>query len=574
MIKFKIEGNTSKKSSYANIGVDIDPNTEYHTHADFDVESVVDSTGHTSIFRISGIPIAMIKHDGNTECRSSKPIDTFKLLETDSTGNTKQFDVVTVARNGVTVHANGVYKDLGLLEGIGDIIWDECYDKHPIYNGMEYTAEIDGNSFDNPFLKDMRFKTLPDVTTKAVRSKYEGINTQKIIVGNYDVVAKVENGEIVNMNFPRINQCIDISNSGDDSFGSTVVKVNHKINNIRQSKLVAHVAYVTRTGIVVESLADGNDEYEIAIGKKAVKLVLSILKSSDYMSTWIVKGAHNYDHINVYYITLNQSNYEDVKEYFYISDHSSFWALYRADLREGEPVPIKITLENLKVDETDKYTYMTTYYDDFGDILFEKTIVDGLNESHYTETAKNYKLVCDVEHTKDESKYTIAIDRETGGCGSIAGIIERLADIAKYGADKYIDALEAVIGHNSNGYFQPINMYRYLTKIETICKNPRDALRWKYTLFNPKRNNQCIDIDLLLSPGDILGLARLALWYEGDNEHGICEEYKLLEKIEWNSFMLPMDFKYEEKRPKRERRPYNKRHASNACEAMAMDVDD
>ena len=568
MIKFEIEGTTNKESSYATIGVDIDPNTEHHTHADFDVQS----TDHTSVFRISGMPIAMINHDVNKEYRSSKPTDTFKLLGTDSTGNTKQFDVVTVARNGVTVHANGVYKDLGFLEGIGDTIWDECYDKHPVHNGMEYTAEMDGNSFNNPFLEYKRLKTLPDVKAKVVRSKYEGINTQKIIVGNYDIVARVEDGEIVNMNFPRINQCIDISDSGDDSFGSTVVKVNHKITDIRQSKLVANVAYVTGTGIVVEPLADGNDEYEIAIGKKAVKLVLSILKSSDYMSTWIAKGAHNYDHINVYYITLNQSNYEDVKEYFYISDHSSFWALYRADLREGEPVPIKITLENLKVNKTDKYTYMTTYYDDFGDILFEKTIVDGTDESHYTETTKNYKLVCDVKHMKDESKYTISINRETGGSAHIAAIIERLADIAKYGADKYVDALETIIEYNDNGYFQPINMYRYLTKIESICKNPQNALRWNYTLFNPKRSKQCIDIDLLLNPGDIFGLARLILWHRDVYEHGPCEEYKLLEKIEWNSFTLPSDFKYEEERPKRERSPY-RRHVSNACEAMIMDVD-
>ena len=568
MIKFEIKGTANKESSYATIGVDIDPNTEHHTHADFDVQS----TDHTSVFRISGIPIAMINHDVNKEYRSSKPTDTFKLLGTDSTGNTKQFDVITVARNGVTVHANGMYKNLGFLEGIGDTILDECYDKHPVYNGMEYTAEIDANSFNNPFLEYKRFKTLPDVRTKAVRSKYEGINTQKIIVGNYDVVARVEDGEIVNMNFPRINQCIDISNSGDDSFGSTVVKVNHKISDIRQSKLVAHVAYVTGTGIVVESLADGNDEYEIAIGKKASELVVSILKSSDYMSAWIAKGAHNYDHINVYYITLDQSNYEDVKEYFYISDHSSFWALYKADLKEdGEPVPIKITIENLKVNEGDKYTYMNTYYDDFGDIVFEKTIVDGTNESHYTETTKNYKLVCDVERTKDESKYTIAINRETGGSGHIADMIERLADIAKYGSDKYIDALETIIEYNDNGYFQPINMYRYLTKTESICRNPQNALRWNYTLFNPKRNNQCIDTDLLLNPGDIFGLARLILWYKGVNEHGPCEEYKLLEKIEWNSFMLPSDFKCEEE-PKRERRPYRK-HVSNACEAMAMDVD-
>jgi hypothetical protein len=555
MIKFEIEGtaNSKNNTSTAKIEVDTDYNVEkYNKHYTFDFSADAEKSNFSY-----GKTMAVIRHRSNNGpyFTSSEEFSIFD--ERDGYKSLLNIEVP-----GVTLLPNSKdNKKLGMVRGIGDFTLDRsCYASKRTKVGMKYTCRL--TDYNNPFLEDVKFDLLPMIDSIALPPfKYEGFKRQIVSIGTIGncrakLCAEFENNEMVSLKFDTLQSYkIDVSNSGDDAFGSTIIKVNNDIKFIRQSKIIARIVNNDGT-IATESLADGNDVYECAIAEKAEKLVNAILESDENLKAIFEKA---YD-VDIYHIELNSRT---KKDYFYITDHTSVWAVYRTDLTTMRgPVPLYIAYENT----SDCYEYSCTYYNDNSIPIYKKTITDYSQQySVYTEETTDYKVTCTVNTDGDDTKYYATITRNTGGSGYLRTLIEKFVDIFKYGVREYYKAIESIVRYNHAGQHEPLNMYRYLRKIESICKDPVSAMRWA-SIFTPRDSLELIDIDLLTDPSNTMKWAKLMLlrnieWsISGDSK--VRDELEILDRVAWSDFLLPDNFEVDDN-------VYAA--ASNSCEAMYLD---
>ena len=561
MIEIKIEGRTDGTTANATIAVDLDPNMkEYHEHYDFEF-SVDSSDPNKSTFCYKGEPLFDIRR---LNINSSEELN---LYDKNNEGKTTR--LVETRTSGTTILPDSCSKFSKKLEVLNRIkgykIKRNCYVESPFHNGKRFKCILTNDN--NPFLKDVEFKLLPEISSEVIPSKYEGVNHQLISVDRR-IVAEVENHEIVGFKFLKLGKNIEVSHSGDDAFGSTIVKTNGKIEAIHQSKQVGYITTDGDGGILYKTLADGNDEYEYSISESAKKLTESIAKHDEEMKNAMQRAVNvtGYD-VNVYYIKGDQTSINS-KQYFYFTDHSSIWSLYRYDMKNDAPQPLKITYENLKEYGADHYSYKRTYFGHSGEYIYSQSVEDYSDYSIYTIETEDFKVFCRVDKCHDDGneKYTVKITRHTGGSGYLSSIIKRFDAIHTYGSNKYIRAIESLIAYNHPGDNEPAGMYRYLKMIEDICKNPHDAMRhsWSNTFVDTENTLGIVDIDLLLNPGDTISWAKLILWAEERYKtDSASKELLLLNRIIWDDFMLPSSMKYE----KEERRA----SFSNSCEAMYME---
>ena len=549
MIKFEIEGTTNKKNntSTAKIEVDTDYNVEkYNKHYTFDFSADAEKSNFSY-----GKTMAVIRHRSNNGpyFTSSEEFSIFD--ERDGYKSLLNIEVP-----GVTLLPNSKdNKKLGMVRGIGDFTLDRsCYASKRTKVGMKYTCRLTDN--DNPFLESVKFDLLPMIDSIALPPfKYEGLKRQIVDIGNCHakVCAEFENNEMVSLKFDILQSYkIDVSNSGDDAFGSTIIEVNNDIKFIRQSAIIARIINNDGT-IATESLADGNDVYERAIAEKAEKLVNAILESDENLKAIFEKA---YD-VDIYHVKISSRMKQD---YFYITDHTSVWAVYRTDLTPMHgPVPLYIAYENT----SDLYEYSCTYYNYNSIPIYKKTITDYSQQySVYTEETTDYKATCTVNTDGDDTKYHATITRNTGGSGYLRTLIEKFVDIFKYGVGEYYKAIESIVRYNHAGQHEPLNMYRYLRKIESICKDPVSAMRWVSTFTN-RDSLELIDIDLLTDPSNTIKWAKLMLLRNAEwSDSKIRDELEILDRVAWSDFLLPDNFEVD-----------NNVYAaaSNSCEAMYLD---
>ena len=532
MIEIKIEGRTDGTTANATIAVDLDPNMkEYHEHYDFEFN--VDSSDHNkSIFCYKGEPLFNIRR---LNLKSSEELN---LYDKNNEGKTTR--LVETRTSGTTIlpdSCSKFSKKLELLNRIkGYKIKRNCYVESPFHNGKRFKCILTNDN--NPFLKDVEFKLLPEISSEVIPSKYEGVNHQLISVDRR-IVAEVENHEIVGLKFLKLGKNIEVSHSGDDAFGSTIVKTNGKIEAIHQSKQVGYITTDGDGGILYKTLADGNDEYEYSISESAKKLTESIAKHDEEMKNAMQRAVNvtGYD-VNVYHIKGDQTSINS-KQYFYFTDHSSIWALYRYDMKNDAPQPLKITYENLEEYGADHYSYKRTYFGRHsGEYIYSQSVEDYSDYSIYTIETEDFKVFCRVDkcHDGGNEKYTVKITRHTGGSGYLSSIIKRFDAIHTYGSNKYIRAIESLIAYNHSGDNEPAGMYRYLKMIEDVCKNPHDAMRhsWSNTFVDTENTLGIVDIDLLLNPGDTISWAKLILWAEERYKTDSAgKELLLLNRIIW-----------------------------------------
>ena len=601
MIEIKIEGRTDGTTANATIAVDLDPNMkEYHEHYNF--EFSIDSLDpNRSTFWYKCEPLFNIRHSTSTSPLSK----TEELNLYDRNHEGKITRLVETRMSGTTILPDNHSKFSKKLKNPNRIkgykIKRNCYTESSFSNGKRFKCILTNDN--NPFLKYVEFKLLPEISSEVVPSRYEGINHQLISVDR-SIIAEVENHEIVGLKFLKLGKHVEVSHSGDDAFGSTIVKNNGKIIAIHQSKQIGYITTNGNGGASYKTLADGNDEYEFAISGKAMKLTWSIMKHDEEMKNAIERAVNvaGYD-VNIYHIKGDQSNMP-TKEYFYLTNHSSIWALYRAETRFDKKLndyvaqPIKIAYENLKECGADHYSYKRTYFGHCGEHVYSQIVEDDSDYTRYTIETEDFKVFCRIDNPLliGDRKYIVKITRNTGGSGYLSSIIKRFDAIHTHGSNNYIRAIESLISHNHPGESEPLGIFRYLKMIEDICKNPHDAMRhsWSSTFVDTANTLGIVDIDLLLNPGDTISWAKLILWaeerYKSDPSH---EELTLLDRIVWEDFMLPSSMEY-----KKEERRYTGAKlsddtvfeesgkddddkvdvdedeiptASNACEAMYMD---
>lgn len=593
MIEIRIEGQTDGTTANANIAVDLDPKMEKH-HKHYDFEFNIDSLDpKTSMFLYKNKPLFGIKYVSESYRSGYKELNLYNRSVEKSFFTLLRSNVF-----GTTILPDSKFSKKKNLFTNTIKLRNLSYDKHPFHNGVKYTCTLTDDN--NPFLKDVKFNLLPTIISELKPSKYTGINCQTIEVGNRDIIAEAEGSEIVSLNFCKLGIMVEVSHSGDDAFGSTIVRKNGKIEAIHQSKQVGYITWVD-DWLTFKTTADGNDEVEYRISNKAEAITDAILKHDDVMKNAMVKTTNEYGYdVNVYYIRGDQSGVKDVKEYFYITDHSSIWALYRADLevdlqsKERYAKPIKI-----EYDTTDpEHAYKCTYYNQCGDIMYEKTITERSDYSEYTIKTEDFNVFCKAENDKDldghHKKFTATITRNTGGCGFLRSMIERFDAMHEYGSNKYVRALESILKYDHIGENEPIIMCRYLELIEDICKDPHYTMEWSRTFFDTRNNINTMDIDLILNPGDTISWAKLILYLE--QRYKVIPDYdelKLLDRISWLDFMIPYDVKYAEAGKSdadtlehMHKEEFVERHedddkvdvdedeiptASNSCEAMYMD---
>lgn len=605
MIEIKIDGCICGEFAGASIDVNIDPNMkDYHKHCDFTF-STNSLERNKSKFYYNGELLAMIEHDPlGMPSEYFYIYDSLKSLGKDIGSDfiPPSYKLVETGLTGVTVLPDNKYsKRIGMVRGIGEYNLDSCWykDVESVPNGKRYRHKL--TNPDNPFLKDVEFTILPSIDTTILPPEHGKENRQMIDVGHGTIIATVEEYDITSLKFPRLNRSISIYNTGDISSGYTMIRHNDRIKEIQHSKKIGSMIEDTEGKLtLMTTLVDSYDEQERIIGENAKKFVDNVMKHDEEMKAAIEGAyrelAHN---IDVYYIK-SDLNVSEGHDYFYITDNRTFWGLYRTYVApnlvtDNAAIPINIVYEHLREDNHPTYySYKSKYYQ-YGNLIYSKSIIEENEHSEYIEETEDLKVVCKVEKSvdNDETKYSVSITRQTGGSGYLKDIIERFVDIYKYGADKYVQALESIIKYEHCGEFQPVSMYDYLRKIESVCKDPRSAMRWHNTFVNTRDSLKILDINLITEPSNIMNWAKVMLWYEGDNKHGICDEFKLLDRIPWSDFMFPINIKYDpkgwlnytevdkddtfeesgidEEDPKVDVDEDEIPTASNACEAMYMD---
>lgn len=596
MIEIKIEGRRDGTTANATIAVDLDPNMkEWHERYNF--EFSVDSLDtNKSTFWYKCEPLFNIKHS-NTDSPLYKT-EELNLYDRNHEGKTTR--LVETRMSGTTILPDSKFsKKLGNLNRIkGYKIKRNSYSEYPFNNGKRFKCVHTNNN--NPFLKDVEFKLLPDISSEVIPSKYEGVNHQLITVDR-NIVAEVENHEIVGLKFPfpKIGSNIEVSHSGNDAFGSTVVEKNGRIEAIQQSKQIGYITTDGVGGVLYKTLA--KDEYEYSISESAKKLTESIIKHDEEMKNAMQRAVNvtGFD-VGVYYIK-GDTGVKHTKQYFYFTDHSTIWALYRYDMKFDKklndyiPQPLKIEYENLKEYGADHYSYKRTYFNRYGEHTYSQIVEDRSDSdcSRYLIETEDFKVFCKtvLEEDGKNEKYIVRITRRTGGSGYLSSLIKRFDTIYTHDSNDYIKAIESLIEYDHPGDIEPVGIYRYLKMIEDVCKNPHDAMRhsWSNTFVDTENTLDIVDIDLILNPGDTISWAKIMLWAEERyKSESAYEELTLLDRIVWEDFMLPSSMEYDkyagayhsdittDKKSEEENDKVDVDEdeiptASNACEAMYMD---
>lgn len=581
MIEIKIEGRRDGTTANAAISVDLNPDMkEWHERYNF--EFSVDSLDpDRSTFWYKCEPLFNIRHR-NSDSPLSKT-EELNLYNRNDKGRTTR--LVETGMSGTTIlpdsHSKFSKKLKNPIRIKGYKIRKNCYTESSFSNGKRFKCILTNDS--NPFLKNVEFKLLPIISSEVLPSKYEGVNRQLISVDR-SIIAEVENNEIVGLKFPKLGKNIEVSHSGNDAFGSTIVKKNGKIEAVHHSKRVGYIVTNDDGRILYRSLADDNDEYEHSISESARKLTESIIKHDEEMKN-AIQRQRTVSIINVYYIKGDTGgNY--TKQYFYFTNDTSIWALYRYEMRFDKklddyiPQPLKIEYENAKEHGADHYSYKCTYFNRCGEHAYSRTVEKCSDYTKYTIETEDFRVYCKTVAEDDgkNEKYTVKITRNTGGSGYLSSLIKRFDDIYTHGSNNYIKAIESLIAYDHPGESEPIGIYRYLKMIEDICKDPHEAMghSWSSTFIDTTNTLDIVDIDLILHPGDTISWAKIILWveekYKSESAH---DELLLLDRIVWAYFMLPYDMKYdkvsEEYDDKVDVDEDEIPAASNACEAMYMD---
>lgn len=551
MIEIKIEGRRDGTTANATIAVDLDPNMkEWHERYNF--EFSVDSLDpNRSTFWYKCEPLFNIRHRN-----SDSPLyKTEELNLYDRTHEGKTTTLVETGMFGTTILPDNRSKFSKKLKNPisakGYKIRKNCYTGYPISNGKRFKCILTNES--NPFLKYVELKMLPDISSEVLPSKYEGVDRQLISVER-SIIAEVENNEIVGLKFPKLGKNIEVSHSGNNAFGSTIVRKNGKIEAVHHSKRVGYIITDDDGRILFKSLAEENDEYEHSISESARILTESIIKHDEEMK-YAIQRRRGVDVVNVYYIKGDTGG-NCTKQYFYFTNDTSIWALYRYDMRFDKelndyiPQPLKIEYENSKEHGADHYSYKCTYFNQRGEHSYSRTVEDCSDCTKYTIETEDFRVYCKTVPEDDgkNEKYTVKITRNTGGSGYLSSLIKRFDAIHTYGSNNYIKAIESLIAHDHSGESEPIGIFRYLKMIEDVCKNPHDAMRhsWSSTFIDTENTLDIVDIDLILHPGDTISWAKIILWVEERyNSEPARDELLLLDRIVWAYFMLPYDMKYD-----------------------------
>ncbi len=551
MIEIKIEGRRDETTANATISVDLDPNMkEWHERYNF--EFSVDSLDpNRSTFWYKCEPLFNIRHRN-----SDSPLyKTEELNLYDRTHEGKTTTLVETRMSGTTLLPDSKFsKKLGIINRIkGYKIRRNGYSEYPFSNGKRFKCVLTNSN--NPFLENVEFKLLPVISSEVVPSKYEGVNRQLISV-DHSIVAEVENHEIIGLKFLKLGKNIEVSHSGNDAFGSTIVKKNGKIEAVHHSKQIAYITTDGDGGILYKTLADDNDDYELSISESAKKLTESIVKHDEEMKDALQRAVNVVGcDVNVYYIKGDTGvNY--TKQYFYFTNDTSIWALYRYDMRFDKelndyiPQPLKIEYENAKECGADHYSYKRTYFNRCGEHAYSQFVEDRSDCSRYIIETEDFKVFCKTVAEDDgkNEKYIVKITRNTGGSGYLSSLIKRFDAIYTHGSNNYVKAIESLITYNHPGEKEPVGMYRYLKMIEDVCKNPHDAMRhsWSNTFVDIENTIDIVDIDLILKPADAISWAKIILWVEERYKpEPACEELTLLDRIVWDYFMLPYDMVYD-----------------------------
>lgn len=541
MVDIRIEGKTNGTTASASITTVLNSDMEKQERYDFEF-STFSLDPNQSTFWYESEPLLNIIHSPST----SPLFKTEELNLYDKNDKEKKTRLVETGMSGVTILPDSKFsKKLGLIKGIrGFDIDKNSYKESCITNGKRFTSTIPADD-NNPFLEYVEFKLLPNITSEMIPSKYEGVNHQLISVDS-SIIVEVENNEIIGIDFPKLGKNIKVSHSGDDAFGSTVVKLNGKIVSIHQSKQIGYVTTDGNGSVVYKTLADGNDEYEYMVSKWANKLTDSIIKYDDEMKNALERSINimGYD-VNVYLIKCDPIGTNRTNEYFYFTDHSSVWALYKSEMKFDKKLNSSVAQPLKKVYEEsndDQYKYKCTYY--YGNYTYSKSIEETCDSSRYIIDTRNIKVDCKVDKpdSNGERKYVIDITRQTGGSAYLMDTIRRFDAIHKHGSNNYINAIETLIKYNHYGYIEPaMMMHRYLKTIEDICKNP-DIMKWS-NIFN--NTLDITDINLFINPGDTISWAKIILQDRGEYFDTAQDELSLLDRIVWSSFMLPSDMKYD-----------------------------
>ena len=570
MIEIKIEGRTDGTTANATIAVDLDPNMkEWHERYNF--EFSVDSLDtDRSVFWYKCEPLFNIRHRN-----SDSPLyKTEELNLYDRNNKEKTTRLVETGMFGTTIlpdnHSKFSKKSKNPIRLKGYKIRKNCYTReYPVTNGKRFKCILTNES--NPFLKYVELKMLPDISAEVLPSQYEGVDHQSISVER-TIIADVENNEIVGLRFPKLGKNIEVSHSG----GYIVTNDDGKI--------------------LYNSLAEKNDEYEQSISESVRMLTESIIRHDEEMMK-AMQTAVNV--VNVYYIKGDTGgNY--TKQYFYFTNDTSIWALYRYEMKFDKELndyiaqPLKIAYENAKEHGADHYSYKCTYFNQSGEHTYSKTIEDFPDCSKYTIETEDFKVYCKTVPEDDgkNTKYTVKITRNTGGSGYLSSLIKRFDAMYTCGSDNYVKAIESLIAYDHSGESEPIGIFRYLKIIEDVCKDPHDAMRhsWSSTFIDTENTLSIVDIDLILNPGDAISWAKIILWVEEKyKSEPACDELLLLDRIVWTYFMLPSSMKYdkyagayqsdttsdevseEDDDDKVDVDVDEIPTASNACEAMSMD---
>lgn len=571
MIEIKIEGRRDGTTANADISVDLDPNMkEWHERYNF--EFSVDSLDpNRSTFWYKCEPLFNIRHRN-----SDSPLyktEELNLYDMNDKGKTTR--LVETGMSGTTIlpdnHSKFSKKLKNPIRIKGYKIRKNCYAESSFTNGKRFKSILTNDS--NPFLKYVEFRLLPDISSEVLPSKYEGVNRQLISVDR-SIIAEVENHEIVGLKFPKLGKNIEVSHSGNNAFGSTVVKKNGKIEAVHHSKRVGYIVIDDDGRILYKSLADDNNEYEHSISESARKLTESIIKHDEEMKN-AIQRQRAVSVINVYYIKGDTGgNY--TKQYFYFTNDSSIWALYRYDMRFDKKLddyiaqPLKIEYENSKEHGADHHSYKCTYFNQSGEHSYSRTVEDCSDCTKYTIETEDFRVYCKTVPEDDgkNEKYTVKITRNTGGSGYLSSLIKRFDAIHTHGSNNYIKAIESLIAYDHPGESEPIGIYRYLKMIEDVCKDPHDAMRysWSSTFIDTTNTLDIVDIGLILHPGDTISWAKIILWVEEkyNSEHA-RDELLLLDRIVWAYFMLPYDMEYDK---------YAGAYQSDAVDEVSEEDDD
>ena len=596
MIEIKIEGRTDGTTANATIAVDLDPNMkEWHERYNF--EFSVDSLDpDRSVFWYKCEPLFNIRHRN-----SDSPLyKTEELNLYDRLVKGKTTRLVETGMFGTTIlpdnHSKFSKKLKNPIRLKGYKIRKNCYTReYPVTNGKRFKCILTNDT--NPFLKYVELKMLPDISAEVLPSQYEGVDHQSISVER-TIIADVENNEIVGLKFPKLGKNIEVSHSGNNAFGSTIVRKNGKIEAAHHSKRVGYIVTNNDGRILYQSLAE--DEYEHSISESARMLTESIIRHDEEMMK-AMQRQRAVNVVNVYYIKGDTGgNY--TKQYFYFTNDTSIWALYRYEMKFDKELndyiaqPLKIAYENAKEHGADHYSYKCTYFNQSGEHAYSKTIEDFPDCSKYTIETEDFKVYCKTMPEDDgkNTKYTVKITRNTGGSGYLSSLIKRFDAIYTCGSDNYVKAIESLIAYDHPGESEPIGIFRYLKIIEDVCKDPHDAMRhsWSSTFIDTENTLSIVDIDLILNPGDTISWAKIILWVEEKyKSEPACDELLLLDRIVWAYFMLPSSMKYdkyagayqsdttsdevsEEEEDDDDKVDVDEDEiptASNACEAMSMD---